>query len=119
MAAAGEEFVTESHLHGSIGEEAVRLLDAVQEWLRRNVNDPATARISTGTPECAWCPICQLIVGLRGDRPELADKIAEATTSLVTALRAVVDAVTPTPPPPGAPRVQHIDLSGEAAQDTP
>jgi len=98
--------------HGTVGDEAAKLIDALQDWARRNFGDPATAHIATGAPECAWCPICQLIAILRGDRPEITEKVAEAGASLVAALRAVLDATATSPPRPqdASPRVQHIDL---------
>ena len=98
--------------HGTIGDEAVKLVDALQDWARRNFGDPATAHIATGAPECTWCPICQLIAILRGDRPEISEKVAEAGASLVAALRAVLDAAAAGPPGPAAEthRVQHINL---------
>src|SRR6266567_789263 len=74
---------------------------------------PATSHIATGAPECTWCPICQLIAILRGDRPEISEKVAEAGASLVAALRAVLDAAAASPPRPpddAASRVQHINL---------
>ncbi|HZE48523.1 MAG TPA: hypothetical protein VE074_03115 [Jatrophihabitantaceae bacterium] len=102
--------MTESANHGTIGDEAVKLLDAVQDWARRNLGEGA--HIATGAPECTWCPICQFIAVLRGDRPEISDKIAEATASMVAAVRAVVDAAAASPHghPAEQPRVQRIDL---------
>ena len=101
--------MTESANHGTIGDEAVKLLDAVQDWARRNLGEGA--HIATGAPECTWCPICQFIAVLRGDRPEISDKIAEATASMVAAVRAVVDAAASPHHPAGEqPRVQRIDL---------
>jgi hypothetical protein len=102
--------------HGTIGDEAIKLLDAVQDWARRNFGDPETARIATGAPECEWCPICQLISILRGDRPEISDKVADAGASLVAALRAVVDATAGAHAAPerAGGRVQHIDLDDDA-----
>ncbi len=100
--------------HGTLGDEAVKLLDAVQDWARRNFGDPATAHIATGAPECAWCPICQFISLLRGDRPEISDKIAETGASMVAALRALVDAAAQSPGQ-GGHRVQHIDLDPDNA----
>ena len=102
-----------AHGHGTIGDEAVKLVDAVQDWARRNFGDPATSHIATGAPECTWCPICQLISVLRGERPEISEKVAEAGASLVAALRAVLDAAAlgqPRPADDAAPRVQHINL---------
>ena len=103
--------------HGTLGDEAVKLLDAVQDWARRNFNDPATAHIATGAPECAWCPICQFITVLRGDRPEISDKIAEAVATMVATLRTVVDAAASSPGRGAGradSRVQHIDLGTDA-----
>jgi len=99
--------------HGTIGDEAAKLLDAVQDWARRNLGE--SSHIATGAPECQWCPLCQLIMVLRGDRPEISEKIADATASVVAALRSLLDAAT-TPGPSTQPRVQRIDLSdsGEA-----
>jgi hypothetical protein len=90
--------------HGSVGEEAVKLLDAVQDWLRR---EAVSEHLATGAPECTWCPLCQLVAVLRGDRPDVNDKIA----SVVAALRAILDGTHAGPAPQQ--HVQHIDLSGE------
>lgn len=105
---------------GPLGEEAVKLLAAAQDWFHRNLGDPATARIATGSAECAWCPVCQLIGMLRGDRPGgvLPERMAEVQNALAGLLRALADA---TGGPSGAPgatagrgtRVQRIDLDGE------
>jgi hypothetical protein len=90
--------------HETIGEEAFKLLEAVQDWLRR---EPLSEHLATGAPECTWCPICQLVAVLRGDRPD----VNETLVSLVTALRAMLD--TSGAQSPQQPRVQHIDLGGE------
>lgn len=96
--------------HGTFGEEAVKLLDAVADWARGNLGDVDwRGHIATGAPECTWCPLCQLISVLRGERPEINEKVAEAMMSVVAALRAFLDA-TKQPAQPAPPRVQHIDL---------
>jgi hypothetical protein len=102
--------MTTPHAHefGSVGDEAARLLDAVQEWARHAFGEGASARMSTGAPECEWCPLCQLVAVLRGDRPETTEKIVAAGTAVMTALRSLLDQA---PAPDDArPRVQHIDL---------
>jgi hypothetical protein len=96
--------VSEPASHGTIGEEAVKLLDAVQEWLRR---EPLSEHLATGAPECTWCPICQLVAVLRGERPDVNEKVA----SVVATLRAILDGVDARSAQ--QPRVQHIDLDGE------
>jgi hypothetical protein len=118
---------------GPLPEEAVRLIGAAQDWWHRTVGDPATARIATGAPECCWCPLCQLIATLRGDRPELLERLAETQTALTATLAALADAVgfaRPGAPEPeadqpeadhpkptrraGSSRVQSIPLDDEA-----
>lgn len=103
-----------------LAEEAVRLLGVVQEWTRQNF--PAAQEGhdhgSSGTPVCTWCPLCQFMAVVRGDRPEVTERVTEAGAALASALRAVLDAATAgspaagTPPADPAPRVQRIDLGG-------
>ena len=77
---------------GPLPEELVRLIGAAQDWWHRTVDDPTTARIAIGAPECCWCPLCQLIATLRGERPELLDRLAETQAALTATLRALVEA---------------------------
>jgi hypothetical protein len=81
--------------------EATRLLGAVRE------------HVDDGT--CRYCPVCLAIGVLRGERPEVAEKLAAAGTALLVALRGAVE----TPPAPSkeaaadgaqSGRVQRIDL---------
>jgi hypothetical protein len=113
---------------GPLGEEAARLLAAAQDWLHRSVLDPATAKLATGSPECCWCPLCQLIAAARGSRPELTERLSEALgalTELQTALAGLLRWATepgaagePTPPAGRPARTVHrIDLSGQPATD--
>lgn len=113
---------------GSLGAEATKLINAVQDWARRASAD---APIATGAPECQWCPVCQLIGVLRGDRPELAERAGAAARAAVTALIAAFsaphdhgsppasEARAPGPdgpaarPPHPARRVERIDLFDE------
>lgn len=71
---------------------------------------------------CRWCPVCATIAVVRGDRPELAGKVAEHTSGLLSALRAVLEQ--PTEPgdtaPAGPPPVQKIRVDHDpdgAARD--
>jgi hypothetical protein len=129
--------MTASHDHhqvGALGDEAIRLVSAAQDWLHRVLADGTGSHIATGTPECSWCPICQTISMLRGDRQELAGRFGEVSTALSTLLRSVADLIaanvsggaapstdsSPTEgssaagsPANGVSRVQRIDLRGE------
>lgn len=91
---------------GPLGEEAARLLEALQGWL-------ATGAAVTGlgaSEECRLCPVCQLIRVLQTTRPEVAAHLGDAATSVTAALRTAVEtaqhswASGPTPP------AQHIDI---------
>jgi hypothetical protein len=90
---------------GGVAQEAVRLLAALQGWAR----DDVTEHFATGAPECRYCPICTAVSVLRGDRPEVTEKLAEAGTAFLSALRSAFET------PAGAEkdqatRVERIDL---------
>jgi hypothetical protein len=102
---------------GPLGEEAAKLFAAAQDWFHRTLGDPATARIATGAPECAWCPLCQLVSVLRGDRPEITERLAETQAAVAGLLRALADAAGTTGAHGGqrsnGSRVQKIDLGAD------
>ncbi|MFR9802930.1 hypothetical protein ACL02T_11575 [Pseudonocardia sp. RS010] len=49
---------------------------------------------------CASCPVCALLALLRGERPELAARLAEHASGLLTVLRALTEEL-PDPPAEG------------------
>ncbi len=79
----------------------------------------------TGTvPECRWCPLCQLVAVLRGERPEVTAALADvlrATADALHAFAAAPDAPRPAPDPAGTegasgptdppPVVQRIEIA--------
>jgi hypothetical protein len=114
--------------HGSLGEEASRLAEAVHEWLgewrgrsgaAQDVWAAATQPSQDGA-ECRICPVCQALRLTRGARPEVFEHLCDAATSALAALRELlgegpVHAVHAAhADPPGARRggVEHIDLGG-------
>lgn len=92
--------------HGEVGEElrllALTLLDRFEPGLRsvlaglrveaeEAANGTSNASTAAGTPAvCQWCPLCSLVGLLRGDRPELAGRLAEQAGGLLLTLRAVL-----------------------------
>jgi hypothetical protein len=118
---------------GSFADEAAKLADAVQTWARGEGpgrSSAAVGHMATGDPACCVCPVCTVIVLLRGERPELTSRLTESLAGLVTAgqgLLETLSAVTaevretaapgngsPTPnPAPPTRRVQDIPLDDE------
>jgi hypothetical protein len=106
------------HGPSPLGDELAHLLSVVQDWAQRNL--PAPPSGSPG-PECQWCPLCQLASVLRGEHPELTERMDEAGAAVTAAVRAVLDSANRHMPQPGssparkrpspAPRVEHIRLA--------
>ena len=95
---------------------ALAALDRVTPLLDRLRLDPAT---DPATSACASCPVCAVLAALRGERPELAVRLAEQATGLVAVLRAALEEGDPEPAPAAAPEpsrppsgrtVQHIPV---------
>jgi hypothetical protein len=104
--------------HPGIGEELSALvlaaLDRIGPVLDRFREEQAPpGRLSEGT--CAFCPVCAVLAALRGERPELAARLAEQAAGLVAVLRAALEEGAPAAAdqqaesaPPSGRRVQHI-----------
>ncbi len=105
-----------SERHGSLGEEAVRLVDAVSQRLRGgtlgnaafgggsfgggtfgggdDVWGEVTDRVSTKeatSPECRICPFCQGLGLIRHARPEAFAHLLSAGESFAAAMRDLID----------------------------
>ncbi|ASR35388.1 hypothetical protein BAY61_10700 [Prauserella marina] len=75
---------------------------------------------------CDWCPLCAVVAIARGERPELAARLAEQAAQLVALLRAVLadrwepqegvhmpgfsPSPRPEPEPEGGPEVQRVTV---------
>jgi hypothetical protein len=97
---------------GTVGEEAVKLLQALQDWAKESGSDYADAtagavsgatsrlrdineHIATGGEDCRYCPICQAISLVRGTSPEVRQHLSSAASSLLQAAAGVL--ATPVP----------------------
>ncbi len=76
-------------------------LDRVEPVLDRLRIEPPTP---TSPEICAVCPLCALMAALRGEHPELVQRLAEHLGGLVTLLRAALDTPAETPEPAPAER---------------
>jgi hypothetical protein len=89
--------------HGSLGEEAARLAEAVQEWLHDAAGETGEAT------ECQACPACRMLRLVRSARPEVYAHLADAAASVSAALRELTRDGGAAPEPRRDP-VQRIDL---------
>jgi hypothetical protein len=110
-----------------LAEDALRLVSSVQDWAQgwadgwaeRHRGEASGPHLAA---ECQWCPLCQFVAVLRGERPEVTERLTEAGTALLAAVRAVAEAAaggaagdgagasSGDPGAPATPRVQKIDL---------
>ena len=100
----------------SLADEVRKFVSGVQSWARGVADDQQHVHTRT----CDWCPLCQFADVVRRENPEVAEKLAEAGTALMSALRVMVDAATASaqsaqpgtarPRPRPSPSVQHIAL---------
>ncbi len=95
-----------------LADEAARLFGAVQQWARETF--PVPGPDGQLGPDCQWCPLCQFMAVLRGERPDVTERVNDAGTALLSALRSIVDSTQHShqsaPDGTATPRVQHIDL---------
>jgi hypothetical protein len=82
--------------HGSIAEEAAKLVDVAHLWLAAQsartsrADDVWAEATAEETPaECHGCPICRVRRALGDVNPEVYEHLAEAVSALGAALRAL------------------------------
>ena len=110
--------------HEGIGEDlrvlamaALDRIDPVLDRLRTAGGEP----VSDAPDTCASCPICAVIAALRGERPELAVRLAEHAAGLVAVLRTALEEGAPAPAAadvaerPPARRVQRIRVERQSS----
>ena len=101
---------------GPLAEEAARLLEALQRWVADHLGGlgAASAGVASASAgpaaKCQLCPVCQLLSLLRGSRPEVFEHLADASTSLVAAVRAAADAPGRSSTPAARTTVQRIHV---------
>lgn len=83
---------------GSVGEEAAKLLSALQGWARDHVADYSRSAgglgsgyIADGSAACKVCPVCQVIALVRGVNPESVEQLGHAAGSMLSALSGLVE----------------------------
>lgn len=80
--------------HGRISEEmrllAEQLLEGIEPWAQRIRDGLAQPEGVAPAATCTWCPVCAVVGLLRGERPELAARLAEHAVGLLAVLREVL-----------------------------
>jgi hypothetical protein len=82
---------------GPLGEEAVRLVEALSQWIGSQWAGAQWARggadlpLANDSAECRVCPFCQLLSVVRHTRPEVFGHLTDASSSFVAAVRAAVE----------------------------
>ncbi len=76
-----------AHGHGPLAEEAAKLAEALAGWMSGGL----AASGAGEAPECRFCPLCQLLRVAQSSRPEVFEHLADASASLLAAVRAAVE----------------------------
>lgn len=112
---------------GALGEEAARLLQALQEWTRGRSDHAGSSstggllsdlneHIATGGTDCRYCPLCQLIAAVRATSPEVKTHLSVAASSMLQAAAAVLMTRDDGPRDDSGP-VERIDLDVDDWED--
>ena len=109
---------------GSVAEEAAKLIGALSGWAREHGDGAAAMadsltgelhdHIATGSPECAWCPVCRTVAAVRQTSPEVRGHLTSAASSLLLAFSGMMA----THPPGRDGTVERIDLDDESDDDS-
>lgn len=75
---------------GPLAEEAARLVEAIGEWARGAAGGATASMVGEGA-ECQVCPFCQLMALVRRTNPETFGHLADASASMIAAMRTVVE----------------------------
>jgi hypothetical protein len=118
---------------GSVGEEAAKLFGALSDWAKEQGSDYAgtaagagTAfaaavqdvgeHVATGSQDCRYFPVCQVIHAVRQTSPEVRTHLAVAASSLMQAAAGLL-ATHPGDQRESAP-VEKIDLDSDTDPET-
>ena len=102
---------------GSVAEEAAEFFGAFSGWAKEHgdglssFTDGLHEHVATGSPECAWCPVCRTV----SDPPDQSEVLAHLTTAASSLMLAVAGMMAP--PQPGGDGVERIPLDDDWPED--
>lgn len=117
---------------GNVGEEAAKLLGALQAWARESgtestgaaaaaAESPASSlgrvneHIATGGEDCRYCPLCQVISAVRETSPEVRAHLSSAASSLFQAAAGALASEVPATQSRSRGPVEKIDLTDDTS----
>ena len=110
-----------SGVHPDIGPELRKLAQSILDGIDPAVRLAASRALGdgAGTGKCqqVWCPVCALAAVVTGEEHPLLTVIAEHSVALLAVIRAIVEQVDgSTPPPDGPPSGgAEVDAAADAA----
>jgi hypothetical protein len=94
-------------IHPDIGPELRKLAQSILDGIDPAVRLAAARALGdgAGTGKCqqVWCPVCALAAVVTGEEHPLLTVIAEHSVALLAVIRAIVDQVDGSTPPPDGP----------------
>jgi hypothetical protein len=118
-----------------VGEEALKLLHALQDWAKESGQEygetlgaaangasdllnSVNEHIATGGRDCTYCPVCRMISAVRATSPEVKQHLSSAASSLLQAAAGYMATHVPDKSGTrGEDPVEHIDLSDDDWED--
>jgi hypothetical protein len=106
-------------LHPDIGPELRKLAQSILDGIDPAVRLAATRVLGdgAGTGKCqqVWCPVCALAAVVTGEEHPLLTVIAEHSVALLAVIRAIVEQVDGSTPPPDGPPSNGAEADDSAA----
>jgi hypothetical protein len=106
-------------LHPDIGPELRKLAQSILDGIDPAVRVAAARALGdgAGTGKCqqVWCPVCALAAVVTGEEHPLLTVIAEHSVALLAVIRAIVEQVDGSTPPPDGPSSNGAEADSSTA----
>ena len=106
-------------LHPDIGPELRKLAQSILDGIDPAVRVAAARALGdgAGTGKCqqVWCPVCALAAVVTGEEHPLLTVIAEHSVALLAMIRAIVEQVDGSTPPPNGPPSNGAEADSSTA----